>query len=242
MTGANAGGMVGSMIRKRVGALFRPFLLAVALLCIVSPVPVRAETEGALELLNRHIFEMNKGITQNFVQPAMAAYKSQVPGPARQTIRAIYDNLLEPVTATAYTMVGDIEGAAASTTRFAVNSTLGVLGVFDVASHIGLPKQEKGFSEAVCEAGLPIGPYVVLPVIGSTTTGIAAIAATLMVGSTVALSFLSFELALVSAGVDAIEIAATLQNAFQTEDPADPTYDAERQRFLGGLAKDCAGR
>jgi phospholipid-binding lipoprotein MlaA len=192
--------MVRSMIRKRVGALFRPFFLAVALLCIVSPVPVRAETEGALERLNSRIFEMNQGITQKFVQPAMAAYESQVPGPARQTIRAIYDNLLEPVTATAYTMVGDIEAAAASTARFAVNSTLGLLGVIDVASLIGLPKQEKGFSEAVCEAGLPIGPYVVLPVIGSTTTGIATVAATLMVGSTVALSFLSFELALVSAG------------------------------------------
>jgi len=233
--------MVGSMIGERVRALFGSFLLAVAMLCSVGPLPVRAETEAPLEVINRQIFEINQGIMQKFVQPAMDAYQAHLPGAARQTIRAVYDNLLEPVTATSYTLVGDIEGAAASTIRFAVNSTIGVLGARDVAGRIGLPRQEKGFSEAVCIAGLPVGSYVVLPVIGPTTTGIAAIAATLMFGSTYALTFLSFELALVSAGIDLIEIAAALQNTFEGENPADRTYDAARQRFLDGLPSNCIG-
>jgi phospholipid-binding lipoprotein MlaA len=160
--------------------------------------------------------------------------------PVRQTIRAIYDNLLEPVTATGYALQGDIKGAAASTTRFAVNSTLGVLGAFDVAGSMGLPKQEMGFSEAVCGAGLPVGSYVMLPAIGSTTTGIAIVAATLMVGSTYALSFLSLEFALASIGLDTIGTVAALQNAFQTDIPAGSAYDAERQRFLDSLAEGCA--
>jgi phospholipid-binding lipoprotein MlaA len=137
-------------------------------------------------------------------------------------------------------LLGDINGVAASTTRFAVNSTLGVLGAFDVAGEMGFPKQEKGFSEAVCTAGLPVGSYVVLPLIGPTTTGIAIVGATLMVGSTYALSFLSIELALASVGVDLIGMAAALQSTIQAETPADSAYDAERQRFLDGLAKECA--
>jgi len=233
--------MVGSMIAERVRVLFGPFLLAVAILCSVGPLPVRAETEARLEVFNRQIFELNQGIMQNYVQPAMDAYQARVPVAAQQTIRAIYDNLLEPVTATAYTMVGDIEGAATSTVRFAVNSTIGVLGAFDVARQIGLPRTEKGFSEAVCIAGLPVGSYVVLPVIGPTTTGIAVAAATLMFGSTYALTFLSFELALVSAGIDLIEIAATLQNTFEGENGADTTYDEARQRFLDSLPSGCVG-
>lgn len=228
------------MIRGRVPASVGPFLLAVAMIGIVSPLPVRAETNAALEHLNRHIFEINQAIMHNIVQPGMAAYQSQVPVPARQTIRAVYSNLLEPVTATAYALMGDINGAAASTTRFAVNSTLGVLGAFDVAGQLGFPKEEKGFSEAVCAAGLPVGSYVVLPVIGPTTTGIAIAGATLMVGSTYALSYLSLEFALASVAVDMIGIAAALQNTVQTENPAASAYDAERRRFLDGLAKECA--
>ena len=137
-------------------------------------------------------------------------------------------------------MVGDIEGAAAATARFAVNSTIGMLGAFDIAGEVGLPRRQKGFSEAVCGAGLPVGWYLVLPVVGSTTTGIALAAATLIFGSTYALSFLSFELALASAGIDVIEVAATLQNTFELETRADATYDAERRRFLDALARDCA--
>ena len=116
------------MIGKRVRALFRPLLFAVAMICIASPLPVRADTNPALERFNRRVFEMNKAIMDKIVRPAKAAYQSQAPLPAQQTVRAVYDNLLEPVTATAYMMVGDIEGAAASTSRFAVNSTLGLLG------------------------------------------------------------------------------------------------------------------
>jgi phospholipid-binding lipoprotein MlaA len=219
----------------------RLVLLAVAVLGIVGPLPVRAETEAPLELVNRQIFEINQEIMRHVVQPAMDAYQAAVPVAARETVRAVYDNLLEPVTATAYALVGDIEGVAASTTRFAVNSTVGVLGAFDIAEQIGLPRQEKGFSEAVCTTGLPVGSYVVLPVVGSTTTGIAIVAATLMFGSTYALSFLSFELALASAGIDVIEIAATLQNTFKGVNPADTTYDAARQRFLDDLPNECAG-
>jgi ABC-type transporter lipoprotein component MlaA len=233
--------MVGSMIGERARVLFGPFLLAMAILCIVGPLPVRAETEASLEVFNRQIFEINQTIMQKFVQPAMDAYEAHVPAPARQTVRAVYDNLLEPVTATSYTMVGDVEGAVASTIRFAVNSTIGVLGAFDIAGQIGLPRTEKGFSEAVCIAGLPVGSYVVLPIIGPTTTGIAFIAATLMFGSTYALAFLSLEAALVSAGIDLIEIAATLQSTFEGESAVDTTYDEARQRFLDSLPTNCVG-
>ncbi|HEV8679609.1 MAG TPA: MlaA family lipoprotein [Stellaceae bacterium] len=223
-------------------ALTRLFLVAAALHGIAGAPPARAETMTPLERLNRQVFEVNKAFMHHIVRPATAAYQSQVPAAARQTIHAIYDNLLEPVTATAFALLGDINGVAASTTRFAMNSTLGALGVFDVAGTIGLTRLEKGFSEAVCLAGLPVGSYVVLPVVGPTTTGIAIVGGTLMVGSTVALSFVSLELALASLGIDIIEIAAVLQNTFQNQNPVDATYDTERQRFFDGLAKECTLR
>jgi hypothetical protein len=101
-----AGGNL-SMIQKRMRTLLRPFLLAVPIICAVTPLPLRAETGVTLERLNRNVFEMNQIIMHNLVQPAMAAYQSQVPVPVRQTILAVYDNLLEPVTASAYILVGE---------------------------------------------------------------------------------------------------------------------------------------
>ena len=230
------------MIRNRLYALFRSVFVAAALTCIASTLPARAETTTPVERLNRQVFEVNKALMHHIVRPATAAYRSQVPAAARQTIHAVYDNLLEPVTATSFALLGDVNGVAASTTRFAVNSTLGALGVFDVASTIGLTRLEKGFSEAVCMAGLPVGSYLVLPVIGPTTTGIAIVGGTLMVGSTVALSFVSLELALISLGIDIIEIAAVLQNTFQNQNLADAAYDTERQRFSDSLATECTLR
>jgi phospholipid-binding lipoprotein MlaA len=231
--------MAGSMIRKLLRAVPRSFPVAAAMMCILSPPSAQAETTAALERLNHRVFELNQALMRHIVQPALAAYQSQVPVPAQQTVRAVYGNLLEPVTATAYALLGDINGVAASTTRFAVNSTVGMLGMFDVAGGMGFPKQEMGFSEAVCTAGLPVGSYVVLPVIGPTTTGIAIAGATLMVGSTYALSFLSLELALASVGIDMIGMGAALQNTIQSETPTGSAYDAERQHFFDGLAKAC---
>jgi hypothetical protein len=77
-------------------------------------------------------------------------------------------------------------------------------------------------------------------VIGSTPTGIAIVGAALMVGSTYALSFVSLEFALASVGIDMVGMAAALRNAFETENPVDSAYEMDRQRFLDGLARDCA--
>lgn len=220
--------------------LFRPLLVAALLACVAGALPAKAETATPLERLNRQAFELNKVLTDLVVQPTFAAYRAHVPLPAQRTIRAVYGNLLEPVSAAAFALVGDIDGVAAAATRFAVNTTVGVFGIQDVAGALGFPERRKGFSGAFCAAGLPVGPYLVLPVVGPTTTNIAMVAATLMFGSTYALTFVSLELALVSAGTDMVEIAAALQNVFQTEQPTDLAYDAERKRFLDNLTTACA--
>ena len=232
--------MAGLMTCTRPPGRFRRVLLLAIALGIGGAFSAHAKRPAALESFNHRVFEMNQVIVLRVLQPAMSAYRSHLPASVQRTIGAMYDNLLEPVSATAYALLGDLNGAARSTTRFAVNSTLGVLGAFDVAGRIGFAERRKEFSAAVCGAGLPLGGYVVLPVIGSTTVGIAFVGAALIVGSTYALSFVSTELALASVGVDVVAVAAALRNAVPTGTPAGLAYDAERRRFLDDLAAQCA--
>jgi ABC-type transporter lipoprotein component MlaA len=60
-----------------------------AVICSVSPPSAQAETTAALDHLNRRVFELNQALMRHIVQPTIAAYQSQVPVPAQQTVRSV---------------------------------------------------------------------------------------------------------------------------------------------------------
>jgi len=237
MSGRTSRQSAGDGAPAAAGGRRRGAGIAAALAACLLAQPAAAE--AGVESFNQWAFEVNRAVQDAMVRPGVAAYERKVPPAVQAWIGRAYRTFMEPVTATSHAIEGDLVGAAASTARFVVNGTVGLAGTVDVAESIGLPESDKTFSQAVCRSGLPLGAYVVLPVIGPTTAGIALTAGALMVGSTYALSLVSIHLAVASVAVDVIGTAAALENTVTGAVAADAGYEAERQRFIDDLARRC---
>jgi ABC-type transporter lipoprotein component MlaA len=215
--------------------LFHSALVCLAAILLLTR-PVLAQP--SLDQFNGWAYEVNRILDRAIIRPGMEGYRQMVPDRAKVWVGHAYRNLTEPVTATAHAIDGDGRGASVSTFRFVVNSTLGLGGVIDFAGRMGVPRQEKTFTEAVCGSGLPLGGFVILPVIGPTTTGVAVAAAGLMLGSTLALGLISIELAAASMAIDVIGSAAALEGTLAGANIG-ASYEEERDRLAAALRREC---
>ena len=123
-----------------------------------------------IEPANRFVFSINRAIDVIAIRPIAVAYRDWMPAPAQRGVRNVLDNLGEPVTAIAEVVQGAPGRAGTTLARFVINSTIGIAGIFDVASAIGLAKTKEGFGNTVgYYAGVEPengGFYIVLPLIG----------------------------------------------------------------------------
>src|SRR4051812_13434867 len=123
-----------------------------------------------LEGANRFIFSINRAVDIIAIRPIAVLYRDWMPAPAQRGIHNVLDNLGEPVTAINEVVQGDPSRAATTIARFLVNSTIGIAGLFDVASAIGLTKTKEGAGNTVgYYAGVEPengGFYLVLPLAG----------------------------------------------------------------------------
>jgi len=121
-----------------------------------------------LEPMNRFFFDMNQKLDRNAALPAATFYRDTVPQPARTTLHNVLDNLGGPVTFANDILQIDFENAGVAAARFLVNTTVGVAGIFDVATDWGLEGRPRDFGETMGTYGVPPGPYLVLPFRGAT--------------------------------------------------------------------------
>ena len=150
--------------------------------------------------MNRSVFERNQRFNHAVVYPVANAYHNSVPEPVRNSVEAFASNLGEPMVF-ANDVVQLRLGAAATTLgRFAVNSTFGVAGLFDVATRQNLPHQSGDLGQTLYVLGMRDSPYLVLPVIGPTNIRD-------LIGTTV-----EFAATLPAGGVLPAQIAATVNN------------------------------
>lgn len=193
-----------------------------AALALAAATPAAAQSQTALAApvslapssmddFNAWADGINRELAAWVIAPTVNAVAS-LPAPLPAMGRNAFQNLHEPVTAFSKALASDVGGATASAARFAINSTVGLLGTLDVANAVGLPPQPAYFAEGVCKAQIPVGPYVVVPAVGDTTIGVAGAGLLAMVGSTAALALVSFELAMASVAVDVVATAAALEN------------------------------
>ncbi len=126
------------------------------------------EPYDPLEPVNRAVFEFNQRLDRNAALPAASYYAETVPNPVRTHIHNVLANLSGPVTTANYALQGEITYAGEALARFAVNTTIGLAGVFDVATDWGLPERSRDFGLTLGTAGVPPGPYLVIPFGGST--------------------------------------------------------------------------
>ncbi len=124
------------------------------------------EANDPAEPTNRRIFKSNMAIDKHAIKPVAQGYRDNVPSDARSSIRNFFDNLSTPVI-----LINDIlqgEGGRAMETlmRFAVNTTAGFFGLFDVAAEYGLEGHKEDFGQTLAVWGFGEGPYMMLPFFG----------------------------------------------------------------------------
>lgn len=120
------------------------------------------------EDVNRFFFDLNQRLDRNAGRPAATAYKNTVPQTVRVGLHNMLDNLGGPVTVANNLLQTRFEDAGVAVGRFVVNTTIGVAGIFDVATDWGMPGRNRDFGETLGTYGVPPGPYLVLPFRGST--------------------------------------------------------------------------
>jgi phospholipid-binding lipoprotein MlaA len=133
-----------------------------------------ASVPDPFERGNRLVFALNQRLDGWVFDPLTRAYAFVVPDPARRAVRRVLANL-----GASTVFVNDVlqlvpEDAAVTAGRFAVNTTVGVLGLFDVASRVGLPEHVSDFGQTLALYGAPTGPYLIIPAVGPTTVRDAA--------------------------------------------------------------------
>jgi phospholipid-binding lipoprotein MlaA len=118
------------------------------------------------EPTNRAMFSASMKIDKYFAKPVAQAYVAVVPEVARDGVHNFLGNLNQPVVFGDNVLQGEPKQAAQTVGRFVVNSTVGVGGLIDVASKIGIPDNQTDFGITLGKWGLPEGPYLFLPVAG----------------------------------------------------------------------------
>jgi phospholipid-binding lipoprotein MlaA len=119
-----------------------------------------------LEPLNRAVYTFNDGFDTLLVKPAAEFYRFIVPEFARTGVSNFFSNINDVIVAANSLLQGKFLQAASDAARLLVNTTLGVLGLFDVATVMGLEKHNEDFGQTLGYWGLGDGPYLVLPFLG----------------------------------------------------------------------------
>jgi phospholipid-binding lipoprotein MlaA len=137
-------------------------LLVLLLFGCASVANREAAPDDPLEPANRAALDINLALDDAIFQPFAKAYRTIVPSFARDRIRAAIDNLAEPRIWVNDILQGRINDAGITFTRFLLNSTGGLGGMFDLATERGLPRQTGDFGQTLFTWGFPDGPYLVL--------------------------------------------------------------------------------
>ena len=125
--------------------------------------------KDCFEGLNRATFSLNQGLDKVIFKPVAKGYRS-LPSPVRTGTSNVLVNLSSLITIPNNILQGEFKTAGVNTGRFAINTTVGILGIFDVAKKIGFSEYEKeDYGQTLGVWGVGAGCYVVLPVLGPST-------------------------------------------------------------------------
>tara|TARA_B100000214_G_scaffold100429_1_gene70087 strand:- start:69 stop:767 length:699 start_codon:yes stop_codon:yes gene_type:complete len=124
------------------------------------------EINDPFEDLNRDIFIFNEKLDEKLLKPAALTYRKVTPQFARTGVTNFFNNLEEIDTTINQVLQGEIKYAFNDASRFVINSTIGLLGLIDVASKMGLERHEEDFGQTLGVWGFNSGPYIMIPFLG----------------------------------------------------------------------------
>jgi phospholipid-binding lipoprotein MlaA len=120
------------------------------------------------ERINRFTYRFNARFDEHVFLPVANGYR-RIPGPVRAGVHNFFRNLAEVTSTVNYGLQWRLGSGARSLGRFVINSTIGIGGLFDVASKLKLSNEQTGFGPTLSTWGVPPGPYLVVPLLGPST-------------------------------------------------------------------------
>lgn len=127
------------------------------------------DPQDPLENINRSVFEFNRGFDRLIGKPVAKGYVAITPTPVRRGVNNFFHNLFYPTTIISDFFQLKLVDGVADTARFGINSTFGILGIFDVATPLGLERHNEDPGQVLGRWGVGQGWYLMLPFIGPTT-------------------------------------------------------------------------
>ena len=151
-----------------LAVLFSALILVSGCVVLDSPDKIAQveETNDPFEPANRYIFEVNRFLHEFMLKPAAAWYNAALPQPAQDGVQRFFANLRLPWTAVNDFFQGRPDRVYVALARFVINSTVGVLGLFDPATSMGFPHHDEDSGQTFAAMGAPEGPYIMLPIFG----------------------------------------------------------------------------
>jgi phospholipid-binding lipoprotein MlaA len=151
---------------KRVLMLGTALLLLGLTACSARQSSEREDDPDPLEPINRVVYRVNDIGDRYLARPAARLYRKGTPLALRHGIGNFFDNLRYPITIVNDFLQGKFRQGGADLSRFVINSTVGLFGLFDPAAEIGLEEHDEDFGQTLWTWGVPQGPYLVVPVLG----------------------------------------------------------------------------
>lgn len=127
------------------------------------------ENEDPWESFNRGVFRFNDALDRWALKPVAKGYRKVTPDVVENGVHNVFRNLGEVRNLTNNLLQLKMHDAGVDTARFFFNTTFGVLGIFDVATKMGLQRNDEDFGQTLGSWGVKSGPYVVLPLLGPST-------------------------------------------------------------------------
>ena len=204
--------------------------------CATTQQTERVAKIDPFESINRAVFTFNENADEYVIKPAAEAYQFVLPEFVRTGVTNFFSNIGDIFVAVNNLLQGKPGNAANDIGRFLVNSTIGILGLFDVATDAGLEKNKEDFGQTLGVWGVPSGPYVVLPLFGpSSVRDTAGLAVDLKTDFILNSNQLNHDQKVGSTVLRVVNQRANLLNASQLlEDAAFDKYSFLRDTYLQG--------
>jgi phospholipid-binding lipoprotein MlaA len=182
---------------------------------------------------NSHVFGFSMQLDRYLVAPITHTYMRLTPSMVRSHVSRVVDNLGEPGTVLNDVAQGHPRRASVATARFMINSTVGLLGMIDVAAKMDLPSHDSDFGQTLGRFGAKAGPYVYVPLVGPSDVrdGLGRIVDVLVDPVALATGGVTTTFGATRVGVTVLDLRARTDLAFRALDDATDPYATTRSAY-----------
>lgn len=157
------------MKTRKVGVRVKSALLGAAMAGLLGGCATAGNPKDPVEGFNRAMYGFNEVVDKAAIKPVAQGYDAVLPSPVRTGVTNFFGNIADFFIGINNLLQGKPDQAASDIGRVLVNSTVGILGLIDVASNMGMEKHEEDFGQTFGRWGAGDGAYVVLPFFGPRT-------------------------------------------------------------------------